>query len=136
MATKKPTAEPTLGALIDELYQWKDQKKAADAVVKEIDERIKEREQLLLGKLEEAGMDKASGKVANIAMRVSVVPVVADWDLFYKYIGTKKAYHLLERRPSATGCREIFEGPAGKNKIPGVDPYDKVSLSVTAMRKT
>lgn len=122
---------PTTGALIDEMWDWKEEKKVLDAAAKALEEKIKAREQELIERLLADDTDRSSGKKANITLRPSIVPQVGDWDKFYAYIKKNNAFHMLERRPSATACREVFDGPPGKNKIPGVEPYEKVSLSVT-----
>ena len=55
------------------------------------------------------------------------MPVVEDWDAFYRYIKENDAFYLLQRRPSATAFREAFqlEGDTG---IPGVTAATVIKL--------
>lgn len=65
--------------------------------------------------------------VGTVSIEESVVPQAKDWDAFYKFIGRNKYYHLLERRPSVTGCRELWE--MGK-QVPGVEKFTKRSVKL------
>jgi len=129
---KTATATPklTVGSRIDALYDLKQKKREASAVVDEIEEQIKLAELALIEVLDKEGMDKATGKKATVSISEAVVPQVdgpAGWDAFYAYIKKTGYFHLLERRPSVTGCRELFET---KGKIPGVMPFLKRGLNV------
>lgn len=115
-----------LGCQIDYLFKLERERKEADAVVKKIEERIDEAEKLLIVSLDAEGTTRGAGKHASAAITESVVPSVIDWDSFYSYIHKNKYYHLLERRPSVTGCRELFET---KGKVPGVVPFTKRKLT-------
>lgn len=117
----------TLGSLIDKYQKVREQKRAAEEKVKEINGQLEEVEGEIFAAMESAGVEKAAGKLASASISSSTVPQVQDWDEFYKYIGRKKYFHLLERRPSATGCRELFD--MGQ-KIPGVEPFVKRKLNI------
>jgi hypothetical protein len=118
--------KPNLGKQIDALHSLTLRKKDAEQVVKLIEEDIKKAEEELVELMDKEGVTKSTGKVAAVSITESVVPQVNDWDQFWAYIGKNKYYHLLERRPSVTGCRELFET---KGKIPGVVPFTKRRLT-------
>ena len=120
---------PPLGLQIDKLQQLKAAKKQAEAAVKKVEADIASAEAKLLETLDAAGLRKASGTSATISVRESVLPQCQDWDAFYAFIRENNYFHLLERRPSSLGCREIFEM---KGQIPGVVPFTKRVLSLTS----
>ena len=77
-------------------------------------------------------LELGGGKKSKFRIAESEVPVVTseDWDKFYKYIHRNKWYHLLERRPSVAGCRELWS--QGKT-IPGVGKFKKMKVTVTGV---
>lgn len=116
-----------LGALIDALWQKREEKKRAAEVVTKIEEEIALQEEALLARLEAEGTDAAKGKLASVSVGSSVVGNVTDWDAFWAFIFKKKYTHLLQRRLSDPAIRELFE--AG-TKVPGIEPFTKKRLNV------
>jgi len=128
----KPLLIPTtIGGKIDQRQKLVEQKALAQVVVDGIDAQIKEVEAALLAQMDKEGTTNGGGKTATVSVNESVVPTVTDWDEFYKYIHKQKWFHLLERRPSVTGCRELFET---KGKIPGVMPFTKRKLNFNSKK--
>lgn len=120
----------TLGAMVEALAAQKVLRGAAEALAEEHKGHEQILEEAILGALKEQGLDKGSHGGFSFGRSETVVPQVQDWDVFHKYIARKKWFHLLERRPSAAACREVFEM---NGAIPGVIPFVKVKLS---FRKT
>ena len=117
----------TLGEQADKLRKIYLRKKEAEEVVKAIGEEY-ERESLVLMELaDDQKTTTGKGAIASFSIGDSVVPQVKDWDAFYKYIAKNKYYHLLERRPSVTGCRELFDT---KGAIPGVEKFTKRKINL------
>lgn len=121
---------PALSAQIDALYELHQQRKISEAQTEAIKEKIREAEAELLSRMDSEGLTKSSGQTSRVSINTTIVPSVTDWDAFYKFIGRHKYYHLLERRPSVSGCRELFET---KGKIPGVLPFTKRRVVVGAV---
>lgn len=121
----------TIGAKVDLRTQLKEQKEQAQAIVDAYDAHIKELELALLEQLDKEESLNGGGKTATVSIREAIVPQVDSWDDFYKYISRTKYFHLLERRPSVSGCRELFET---KGKIPGVVPFIKRTLNFTSKK--
>lgn len=117
----------SIGASIDKLFALREKKRGYEELIKEVEKQyaVLEAELLLLMKAE--GVDKATGKKASTSITLSIRPQVENWDDFYRFIHRTKYFHLLERRPSVTGCRELFET---KGKIPGVVPFTKETLNL------
>jgi hypothetical protein len=75
-------------------------------------------------------VSKSTGVLATVSISENIRPSVEDWDAFYAYIHKYKYYHLMERRPSVSGCNELLET---KGKIPGVVPFTQRKLNVRSV---
>lgn len=117
----------TVGSMIDHLHVLREKRRQLEKEIEHINKEFSITEADLLRQMQAEGLEKAGGKFASASIVEAVKPTVEDWDLFYNYIKKNDYFHLLERRPSVTGCRELFET---KGKIPGVVPFtiQKVSL--------
>lgn len=120
----------TIGVKIDQLHALREQKRALEEQIKQLSEQMNELENQLIDQMDKEGVTKASGRAATVSIITSVKPSVEDWDAFYAYIHRHKYYHLLERRPSVTGCRELLET---KGKIPGVIPFTQRKLNIRSI---
>lgn len=120
------TIPATLGAMVELLATEKARRQSAQEVVDQHDANEDALEAAILEKLAEQGIEKGSHGGYSFGKSLSTVPQVEDWDAFYKFIARHKYFHLLERRPAAAGCRELFES---KGSIPGVVPFTKTRLS-------
>ena len=127
MATAVKTRAPSVGAVIDQIWAAREEKRALESQVKEVALKIEELEAALMERLEVEGLDKATGTKASVSIGTSVVADVQDWDEFWKYIFKNKYSHLLQRRVSEPAYRELLD--AGK-KVPGVQPFTKRKLNV------
>lgn len=120
-----------IGAKIDLRQKLKAQKEQLDAKVKDKEAEIDQVERALYEQMEKEGTTNGGGKTATVSIVESIVPNVKDWDAFYKYIKRLNYFHLLERRASVSGCRELFET---KGAIPGVEPFTKRRLNFSAKK--
>ena len=127
MATAVKTRAPSVGAVIDQLWGVREQKRELEAQVKEVALKIEELEAQLMERLEKEGLEKAAGSKASVSVGTSVVADVQDWDAFWAFIFKNKYSHLLQRRVSEPAYRELLD--AGK-KVPGVQPFTKRKLNV------
>lgn len=57
--------------------------------------------------------------------------VVKDWDEFYKYVHKTRKYELLQKRLGEGAAQELIDD--GK-KLPGVEPFTVVKVSLTAVK--
>lgn len=131
------TRAPTLGSLADQMWNLKQKKKDADAVVKAIEADIAALEVTIIEMLDSQDTRKAEGKQASISITSSIQPSTEDWDSFIKFVAAgkrndKNAYlHLVQRRVSVDAYRELLS--LGVN-VPGIAPFTKRSLSVTTLK--
>ena len=117
----------TIGAKIDALHALREKKRNYEEEVKLVQQQMDQLEFDLIEQMDASGVTNATGGKASVSVGTSVKPSVENWDDFYAFIARHKYYHLLERRPSVTGCRELFEQ---KGNIPGVVPYTQRKLNL------
>lgn len=127
MAQAKAVKIPkTVGGKIDNLVELNAKRLDLEQQVKAIVSEYNLITDALMEQMEKENMGTtASSSTGSVRISDSVVPTVKDWDSFYAFIYKNKYFHLLERRPSVTGCRELFET---KGAVPGVEPFVKLKL--------
>jgi len=129
MATATPvkTRAPSVGATIDQLWGYREQKRKLEADVKEVELKIKDIEDQLMERLDKEGLEKATGTKASVSITSSVVADVQDWDAYFAFMAKNKFWHLVQKRASDPGVRELWE--QGK-KVPGVVPFTKKRINL------
>ncbi len=128
--TAKTTAKPTLGAATDTLWALREKKRAIDAQLKPVEEEIKAMEQVIFELLDAQDTRKAEGKHAAVSINESVVCNVDDWEALWPYIAKNKFFHLIQKRVSDPGMRELWA--LGKT-VPGAQPFTKRTLSLKSL---
>lgn len=117
----------TINQKIEKMYTIREKVRKLEQSIKELNEQKDTIAAELIEQMDAEGVTKSTGKNASVTLTESVVPSVENWEEFYKYIHRKKFYHLLERRPSVSGCRELFEK---SGRIPGVVPFTKRTIQL------
>lgn len=120
----------TVGVKIDALHALREEKRQLEELLKAKAQEISLAENDLIEQMDQQNITKSTGSKATVSISTSVKPSVEDWDAFYAYIHKNKYYHLLERRPSVTGCRELFDH---KGAIPGVVPFTQRKLNIRSV---
>jgi hypothetical protein len=118
---------PSLGSKIDELFDLREKYREADKQAKELKAQLDDLESEIIDLMDKEGTTTGATGKASVSITESIRPTVEDWDQFYAFLHRRKAYHLLERRPSVSGCRELFET---KGSIPGVTAFKKRVLNL------
>ena len=117
-----------LGECIDKLYELRAIRLAGQ---KEVD-RVKAEEELwsehIINNFNKADLKGAKGNVATAAIKTSTVYNIADWGLYTKWVHENGAYDCLQKRLSSTAVAARFDNG---EEIPGVEPFAKISLSLT-----
>lgn len=131
-AVKKATTSkpPSTGALIDQLWAAREEKRKVETTLKEVDETIKGIEERVMERLGTEGLEKATGSKATVSVTTSVVADVQDWDALWPFIAKNKFWHLVQRRVSDPSYRELLD--LGK-KVPGVQPFTKRKLNLRSL---
>jgi hypothetical protein len=129
MATKFPK---TLGECIDAAYKFRaerlERQREIDEELKFLKQREDEIEEHILQKFDKADIEGAKGQFATASVSRLTVPTVKDWPAVFKWISKNQAWDLMEKRMARVAYRDRTE--AGQ-QIPGVEPFVKVSLSLT-----
>ncbi len=120
----------TIGVKIDQLHTLREQKRQLEEQVKQLQGQMAELENELIEQMDKQGVSRSTGVNATVSISSSTRPSVDDWNAFYAYIRRHKYYHLLERRPSVSGCNELLET---KGKIPGVVPFTQRKLNMRSV---
>lgn len=120
-----------LGALADEYASVQAQRLAADKVAAELKAKEEQLHAAILSELREQQLTAIGGKNVLVRVSQSLVPVVTDWDDFYKHILVTKDFSLLERRVSKAACKERWEDSA---EVPGVSKYTVYRLSKSQVK--
>ena len=118
-----------LDALIDDIFDIRNEIKAMNKQVDELKASKEEKELKLLEMMDAVGTDMSRSDVATATITETVVPQVTDWDAFYKFISRNKAFYMLERRAAAVAFRETLAQRKGR-AIPGVSSFTKRSVGI------
>lgn len=130
VAKTRTTNVPSLGALIDQMWAVREEKRKLEEQIKEVEGRLGELDEKLQERLAADGLDKATGTKASVSVTTTVTADVQDWDKFWTYIIKNKYTQLLQRRVSDPAYRELLD--AGK-KVPGVQPFVKKRVNLRTL---
>lgn len=128
MATKKPK---TVGAAIDDLWALREEKRAAEAVVKEVEVKIAAAESVVYEAMDAQGVLKSTGSKATVSIGTTESFQIEDYDSLVKYIKKSGHFHLLQRRISVEAARELYES---KGAVPGLQPFSKRKLNILTLK--
>jgi hypothetical protein len=125
----------TIGSVIDDMWALREKKRAAEAVVKKIEDEILAQEEIVFKRLDEEGLKKADGTKASISIGEATVASVTDWDALWAYAAKHKYFHLFQKRVSDPAWRELMEKSKGKG-VPGTEPFTKRKLNLRSLSST
>ena len=129
-AKAKSAPALTLGAATDKMWALREEKRALAVEEKRIDTELKELETTIFGLMDAQDTRKAEGKKAGVSIGEAIVANVEDWDALWPWIAKTKNFHLIQKRVSDPGMRELW---SLKKVIPGVQPFTKRTLSVRSL---
>jgi len=119
--------ELRIGVMIEGIHAVREER---TRVVKEEKRLAKQEEELagaIIKELQELNLEKATHHGITVEPKRETYPHVEDWGAFYDFILENKYLHLLEKRPTVLGYRELL---ALGRTVPGVVPFVKTKLSV------
>ena len=123
-------APKTLGAATDEMWALREEKRKLGVEEKRIETAIKALEETIFTLLDAQDTRKAEGKKASVSIGEAIVGNVEDWDALWPWIAKTKNFHLIQKRVSDPGLRELW---ALNKVVPGVQPFTKRTLSVRSL---
>jgi hypothetical protein len=123
---------PSLGSCVDSYYEARAVRHQAAKEVELLKEKEATAELLLLDYLRTQGLEGAKGNVAVAAIKRTTHENVTDREALEAYILANKDLSMLQFRPSITRLKELWdEGEV----VPGVESYEKESISLTKVSK-
>ena len=118
----------SIGEAIDLLYQMRTDRLALQKQVDEAQATETALKQHILTNFAKADLEGAKGQVATASIKRTTQANVVDWEAFHTFIGKKKAWDLLQKRPSITALRERWDH---NEEIPGVESFETIDISLT-----
>lgn len=118
-------------ACADLLYQTRKDRLELQHKIDDLAELETALKEFFINSLPKSQASGIAGKVARVQLGAKIVPQVADWPAFYKYVKKNDAFYLMQKRLSESGIVEIWED--GK-KVPGVEKFSVVTVSCTAVK--
>jgi len=128
--SKRVMGQKPLGTLIDSLWQLRENKRLLDKQVKDIEVSITASETELMERFKTDGIDKSTGKKATVSITEALIANIEDWDTFIAFVKKKNYFHLLQRRASIDGVRELIEKNGG---VPGLKTFMKPKLNIRTL---
>lgn len=121
----------TVGACVDQLYALREERLALGRRLDEMKQHEAALEEHIFQQFDKQELAGAKGAVAVAAVKTQVTVTLTDWDAFLEGVKKAKAWDMLRRQPASKAVLERWD--AGKT-VPGVEPFTKVSLSLTKVR--
>lgn len=125
-----PAPTMTLGAATDKMWALREEKRLLAVEEKRINTELTALETTIFGLMDAQDTRKAEGKKAGVSIGEAVVGNVEDWDALWAWIAKTKNFHLIQKRVSDPGLRELW---SLKKVVPGVQPFTKRTLSVRSL---
>jgi hypothetical protein len=122
---------PELQAAAKALWKAQQVVKKAEAKVKPLKDAAAALEQELLDAMIAAKLESVAVKEATISLKRTTFAELYDDRAFFEYVGRKKAWDLVQKRPAVGACRLRWEDGLD---IPGVRPGERTDLSVTTRK--
>lgn len=89
-------------------------------------------ENRLIAAMDAAGTETVKNEHGTFGRKEAIVPVPKDWEAIYDYIRENDAFHILAKSLLPTVYRELLKY---EDEIPGVESYNKISISVLKPNK-
>lgn len=119
-----------IGELIDEMFDVREQRREIakeDTVLKSTYDEL---EQSLISALEATGQTSGASDTAGATIKDTIVADVQDWEKFHAWMRKTNRLYMLERRTSQLAFREYLESSRGNKPPPGVQKFEKRSISL------
>ena len=116
------------GECADLLYVLREQRSKVQKAADAIEEQEKQIKEYLIQNLSKEDQTGAVGHKATATITSKVVPQAKDWDAVYKWILKSKDFSILGRSLKMESIRERWDDG---RKIPGIEPFTTLSVSVT-----
>lgn len=109
------------------LMELRNQISDLNSQVKELEAKKRTMEDELMATMGEVGLTLAQTPFGTVSISDAIVPNTTDWGEFEEFVYQNRAIYLFQRRLSSTAYREELKL---REKIPGVEPFTKRTLSL------
>lgn len=123
----------TIGACADKLYKLREERYELSRKIKEIEAEESEIKDYIINNLNKHDANGVSGKLANVKVKTEDIPVVNDWEAFYKYVSRTKSFDMLQKRINTKAIRERIEDKKDFASKAGIGSFTTVSVSITKL---
>lgn len=112
----------SVGDKINAMHLLRENKREMERRIKELEGQIQVIERDLIDSMDSQGLKLSQTERARAEVIEATVPNIDDWDSFCAYVRKHNAFYLMERRPSASACNEMF---GLRKTIPGITAFTK-----------
>jgi hypothetical protein len=120
----------TLGACADALYTTRQQRLTEQKDITAFEAIEKALKEHLIATLPKSDQTGAQGRLARVTVVTKKIPIVENWEAFYKHIKKTNQFDLLNRALNVAAVQERWD--SGK-AVPGVGSFNAVSVSVNKL---
>jgi hypothetical protein len=135
-ATAETVQEASLETLIEQLYDFREQKRALESEVKVINAAYREVEIQFIEAMNAAGINKASIEgLATCSIKEQEVATLKDFAALSDWIAEAPHERLtiLQKRVSATAFKD-FASAELEGEVPGVERFTNTKVNLRALR--
>lgn len=126
-------SELTLGQAIDQLYEARAERLAKAKEVKDLQIKEAAAKVQVLSLLREAGLEKASGKLATASITTEDIPFVKNWDEVFGYMKEHDRFDLVQRRIGVVAWRDLYRDSI---LVPGTEAAVDTDISLTKSKRS
>lgn len=123
-----------IGMVVDLLYEIRGLKKLVNTITSPFDDIVQPAEKALeehfINTLAVGESSGVQGQMARVQITESIIPVVEDWEKFYKHIAKTKSFELLNRAVNRTAVQERWDD---RKQVPGVGSFHAKKVSCTKL---
>jgi len=128
MKKKELKTPKTIGACVDLYYNLRAKRLELQSAVEDIKKDEAVLRDHIIDNLSAQDAESVGGKIAKATIKKSVHASAKDWTKIWAYLRRTKNYQIIGKRLNDKACRELWED---KKVIPGVERFDKKSVSLT-----
>jgi hypothetical protein len=125
------TAAQKIATQLKTLKKLMDVEDALRAKLKPVCDKIEALRDKLINEFTAAELSSTTAEGLRVTRTQSSVPTIVDHIKFFAYASKKANWDLLKKGVSTEAWRERLEA---KKAVPGVEPFNRVGLSVTRIK--
>jgi hypothetical protein len=125
------TAAQKIATQLKTLKKLMDQEDVLRAKLQPITDQIEQLREKLINDFTAAELSSTTAEGLRVTRTQSSVPTIVDPLKFFAYASRKANWDLLKKSVSTEAWRERLEA---KKAVPGVEPFNRVGLSVTRIK--